>query len=538
MRVVIVGGGAGGASCAARLRRLDDKAEIIILEKTKENSIANCAIPYYIGDVVKDKKDMQAISKDAFLKMFNVDVRLNKEVIEINPKKKTVTTTDEETISYDKLVLSVGLTPMIPEISGLELIPHFPVKTLKDANDIKRFIEKKKPKSVAVLGGGFIGIEMAENLHNLGLKTSIIDAAQQILPPVDVDIVYGLQKHIKEKGINLVLGHGVKEITDGGVVMASGEFVVADMIILSLGMYADIEMVKNAKIETLDNSVLVNEYMQTNFEDIYACGDSVAVLDIVSGNYKRMGLAGPANRQGRLIADCIAGEKYPYKGSQGTGIVKVFDMSVAFCGNNEKQLRDEKIEYDKMIVVGSSHAGYYPNSEQINMKVLYDEDGRILGAQAVGKTGIDKRIDIIASIMRLNGTVEDLRDAELCYAPPYSGAKDIINLMGMAIQNARQNLVRPYFDNSFDGFFVVDVRPKEIYNQGHIPFALNIPFIDLKSRLSEIPKDARILVHCTIGRTSYMASRILLANGFKEVYSYAGGWRQYLWQEQNPLIAA
>lgn len=530
MKIVVVGGGAGGSSFAARMRRLDNQAEITILEKTNETSIASCGLPYFIGDVISERSAMQ-VASPAFLKqLFDIDVRLNTGVAQINPDEKTVTTENAEVIPYDKLVLALGAKPFVPHVEGMDLLPCFSVKMLQDADKIKAFISEKKPQKAVVIGGGFIGVEVAENLRHLGLQTALIEQAGQVLMPLDGDMVAQIHTKMRQNGIRLYLNNGVQKISQEGVVLMSGQVVPADMVIWAIGVRPETQIAGEAGIQVNERGfILTNEYMQTNLPDIYACGDSVSVIDFVSKQQTAIALAGPANRQGRLIADHIAdNHPYPYTGTQGTGIVKVFDLTVAFTGNNEKQLERNNTAYEKMLIMGSSHAGYYPNAEALTLKVLYDnQTGKILGAQCIGKEGVDKRIDVIATIMRLGGTVADLRDAELCYAPPYSGAKDPINLIGMAIENVRQGLVRPYFGLDFENMVVVDVRPPQVYAQEHIAGAINIPAGQIRSRLNELPKDKTIMVHCFKGYTSYVVARILMQNGFKHVLSYAGGWNFY-----------
>lgn len=530
MKIVVVGGGAGGSSFAARMRRLDNQAEITILEKTNETSIASCGLPYFIGDVISERSAMQ-VASPAFLKqLFDIDVRLNTGVVQINPNEKTVITEKAEVIPYDKLVLALGAKPFVPHVEGMDLLPCFSVKMLQDADKIKAFISEKKPQKAVVIGGGFIGVEVAENLRHLGLQTALIEQASQVLMPLDGDMVAQIHTKMRQNGICLYLNNGVQKISQEGVVLVSGEVVPADMVIWAIGVRPETQIAVEAGIQVNERGfILTNEYMQTNLPDIYACGDSVSVIDFVSQQQTAIALAGPANRQGRLIADHIAdNHPYPYTGTQGTGIVKVFDLTAAFTGNNEKQLERNNTAYEKMLIMGSSHAGYYPNAEALTLKVLYDnQTGKIFGAQCVGKEGVDKRIDVIATIMRLGGTVADLRDAELCYAPPYSGAKDPINLIGMAIENVRQGLMKPYFGLDFENMVVVDVRPPQVYAQEHIAGAINIPAGQIRSRLNELPKDKTIMVHCFKGYTSYVVARILMQNGFENVLSYAGGWNFY-----------
>ena len=529
MKIVVVGGGAGGASFAARMRRLDDKCEIIILEKTNETSIASCGLPYFIGGVIEDRDNMQVATPQFLKQLFNIDIKLNTEVVKINPQEKNVVTALGEVYPYDKLVLAMGAKPFVPEIKGLEKIPHFVVKNLADADKIKNFVEVNKPQKAVVVGGGFIGVEVAENLCHLEIKTSLVELSSQVLMPMDGDMVKLVQKEMKQNGLNLYLNDGLKEVEKGKIKLNSSKEIDADMMVLAIGVRPENGLARDAGIElTEKGSIITNEYMQTNVADIYACGDGVAVKDFVSGKLSMVALAGPANRQGRLIADHIAGNNpYPYGGTQGTGIVKVFGLTAAFTGNNERQLKQANVDYDKMIIVANSHAGYYPGAEPLTLKVIYNKEGKILGAQAVGKEGVDKRIDVIATIMRLNGNVADLRDAELCYAPPYSGAKDPVNLIGMAIENVRQGIVRPYFGVEFGNMVVLDVRPEAVYMKEHIDGAINIPAGQIRKRLNELPKDKTIMVHCFRGYTSYVVARILMQNGFDNVLSYAGGWSFY-----------
>lgn len=529
MKIVVVGGGAGGASFAARMRRLDNNAQITILEKSNETSIASCGLPYFIGGVIENRDNMQVASPALMKKLFDIDIHLSTEVVKINPQDKNVVTAEGEVFEYDKLVLSTGAKAFVPPINGLDNLPHFTVKSLADADKIKAFIAEHKPQKAVVIGGGFIGVEVAENLCHLGIKTALAEMAPQVLMPLDEDMAAQIHKEMRSKGIELYLDDGLKEIISDGVILNSNRKIATDMVVLAIGVRPETEVAKAAGIELTERgAVITNEFMQTNYPDIYACGDSVAVKDFVSQQITTVALAGPANRQGRLIADHITqNNPYPYTGTQGTGIVKVFDLTAAFTGNNEKQLQRAGTSYQKMIIVANSHAGYYPDAQAITLKVLYTDEGKILGAQAVGKDGVDKRIDVIATVMRLNGATADLRDAELCYAPPYSGAKDPVNLIGMAIENVRQGLVKPYFGTEFDNMVVLDVRPAAVYAQEHIEGAINIPAAQIRTRLNELPKNKTIMVHCFKGYTSYVVARILMQNGFDNVLSYAGGWTFY-----------
>ncbi len=534
MKVIIVGGGASGCSCAARLRRLDEKAEITILEKTSEISIASCGLPYFVGEIITERSQMQILSKQSFETLFNIDIYLNTEVCKINTSQKTITTGDDKVFCYDKLVLATGAKPILPHIDGLDNIPHFVLKNLNDADKIKEFITRHKPSNIVVVGGGFIGLEIAENLAHLGIKISLIELNCHVLPTVDSDIAAYIHQALKTHNIDLYLSKSVQKTTENSVILSSGEQIQSDCVILALGQKPATSFEIDSELKTNEKgSILTDEFMQTSIKDIYACGDNIVVQDFVSGKLKMTALAGPANRQGRLIASHICKQGYTNLSIQGSGIIKVFDLCIAFTGANESLLKQSHISYQKMIIASNSHAAYYPNASKLTLKVLYAPDGKILGAQAVGKEGVDKRIDIIASIMHMKGTISDLRDAELCYAPPFSSAKDPINLIGMAIENARNHLFEPYFEEPSSDMIILDVRPEKSYKQEHIKGAINIPAAQIRARLQELDKNKTIFVYCFKGYTSYLVSRILILNGFKNVLSYAGGYEHYKIQKQN-----
>ena len=419
MKVVIIGGGAAGASFAARLRRLDEFAEILILEKTDEISISNCGLPYYVSGVIGDRENMLVSSPEKFKSWFRVDVRLNAEVIKINREAKNLQLKNGEVIDYDTLVLTPGASPVIPDFAGMDKTRVFAVRTLDDADRIKGFIKNNGSKKAAVIGGGFIGVEMAENLAEMGLETTLIELSNQILAPVDSEVAQFAQNTMIEHRVNLILSDGVKEFRGNKIILNSNKEVEFDIVIMAIGVRPEISLAKGCGLET-NRGILVNDFMQTSDEQIYAAGDSVEVKDFVSDTNTMIPLAGPANRQGRIIADNICGLNSVYKKSQGTSVIKVFDLTVASVGNNEKQLKQKNIPYWKTYTFGRSHAGYYPESTQIFFKLLFNNEGKILGAQAVGKDGAEKRIDVISSIMRLGGTIQDMLDSELSYAPPYS----------------------------------------------------------------------------------------------------------------------
>ena len=526
MKVVIIGGGAAGASCAARLRRLDEFAEILILEKTDEISIANCGLPYYVSGVIGDRENMLVSSPEKFKSWFRVDVRLNAEVIKINREAKNLQLKNGEVIDYDTLVLTPGASPVIPDFAGMDKTRVFAVRTLDDADRIKGFIKNNGSKKAAVIGGGFIGVEMAENLAEMGLETTLIELSNQILAPVDSEVAQFAQNTMIEHRVNLILSDGVREFRGNKIILNSNKEVEFDIVIMAIGVRPEISLAKDCGLET-NRGILVNDFMQTSDEQIYAAGDSVEVKDFVSDTNTMIPLAGPANRQGRIIADNICGLNSVYKKSQGTSVIKVFDLTVASVGNNEKQLKQKNIPYWKTYTFGRSHAGYYPESTQIFFKLLFNNEGKILGAQAVGKDGAEKRIDVISSIMRLGGTIQDMLDSELSYAPPYSSAKDPVNVLGMSADNILRGLLKPAYFEDLENSYLIDVRPAASYKMKTIPDSVNIPISEIRDRVDEIPADRKVVLFCNTGHTSYIAARILAQRGFSNVYSFMGGIELY-----------
>lgn len=526
MRTVIIGGGACGASTAARIRRLDESAEIIVLEKTGEISIANCGLPYYTSGVINDREKMLVSSPEKFREWFNINVKLNTEVININPDEKFVETADGEKINYNKLVLAQGAKPFVPPIDGIPEEKVFTVRTLFDADNIKSYIKEKGVRKAIVIGGGFIGVEMAENLNEMGLETTLIEQQNQILAPVDYEIAAFLHNEMRDRGVELVLSDGVKKFNDNKVILNSSREIEFDIIIMAIGVRPEITLAKNAGLETA-RGIIVNENLQTSNPDIYAGGDGVEIKDFVTGENTLIPLAGPANRQGRIIADNICGIESAYKNSQGTSVLKVFDLTAASVGNNEKQLKSKNIPYWKTFVFSKDHAGYYPGAVEVLYKLLFSPDGKILGAQGVGLDGVEKRIDVISSIMRNGGKIQELLDSELCYAPPYSSAKDAVNILGMNADNILRGLLKPAYFEDLENSYLIDVRQKEIFEISTIEGAVNIPIAQLRNRINEVPRDKKVILFCNTGYTSYNASRILIQNGFNNVYSLCGGISLY-----------
>lgn len=526
MNVIIIGGGACGASCATRLRRLDENCEITILERTNEVSIANCGLPYYCSDVIADREKILVSNPERFKNMFNIDVQLNCEVVEINRDEKYVLTQNNEKFYYDKLVLAQGANPIRPNLEGIDNKNIFTVRTLADADKIKDYVVQNDVKKAVVVGGGFIGVEMAENFAHLGIDTKLVELSDQILAPVDYEVACFAQNEMRANGVELILSDGVKSFSDNVIELTSGRKISSDIVILSIGVKPEISLAQKAGLE-VNRGIKVNDCMCTSDPDIFAGGDSVEVKSFVTGEDVLIPLAGPANRQGRIIADNIYGINSSYKKSQGTSVLKVFDYTVAAVGYNEKLLKREGIPYWKILTFGNSHAGYYPDATSTFYKLLFNNEGKILGAQAIGQEGVEKRIDVISSVMRNGGNVQDLLDSELCYAPPYSSAKDPVNILGMCADNVLRGFVKPAYYEDIEGSFVVDVRIPASYNTKSIDGAVNIPLAQLRDRTGEIPTDKKVILVCDSGYTSYLASRILIQKGFNNVYSLMAGMKLY-----------
>lgn len=529
MRTIIIGGGACGASAAARLRRLDDNAEILILEKTNEISIANCGLPYYCSNVIDSEEKMHVSSVQKFKKLLNVDIKMGANVTKIDRKEKSVTINGTEILKYDKLVLAPGATPFIPQIEGINNPKIHTVRMLHDAENIKSHIKNTNVKNVVVIGGGFIGVEMAENFAEIsGLKTTLVELSEHILPPVDKEIAAFAQNEMRKHGVNLILKDGVNSFSNTEITLNSGRKMPYDLAVMAIGVKPETSLAQECGLEIgKSGGVKVNKFMQTSDANIYAGGDSVEVEDFVSGKNVLIPLAGPANRQGRIIADNIAGYKSVYKKTIGAAVVKVFGLTVANAGNSEEQLIKSGISYLKTFTFGLSHASYYPNATRTLYKLLFEKNGKILGIQAVGCEGVEKRVDVIATSMRNGLTVTDLVDSELCYAPPYSSAKDPVNILGMHADNILKGFVKPAYIEDVEGSLLIDVRSKSEFERETIDGAINIYVSDLRERYSELPKDKKIILFCNTGFQSYVASRILIQKGFHNVYSLTAGIEIY-----------
>jgi len=543
MKVVIVGGVAGGATAAARLRRLDEQAQIVVFERSGYISYANCGLPYYIGDVITDAEELTLQTPESFYSRFRVDMRVHHEVTAIHPDQKTVSvrnlkTGEEFEERYDKLILSPGARPTQPRLSGAELDQVFTLRTVEDTLRIKNYINENHPRSAVLAGGGFIGLELAENLRELGMDVTIVQSGNQLMNLFDSDMAALLHHEMRKQGVRLALGHTVEgfEERDGGVdVLLKEEAPLhADMVVLAIGVTPDTALAKEAGLALgIKGAIVVNDRMETSVPDIYAAGDAVQVKHFVTGEDALISLAGPANKQGRIIADQICGLDSRYNGSQGSSVIKIFDMTAALTGISERSARAAGLDVDTVILSPMNHAGYYPGGNVMTMKVIFEKGTyRLLGAQIVGYGGVDKRIDVLATALRAGMKATDLKDLDLAYAPPYSSAKDPINMAGFMIDNIASGLLKQWHLEDADhlprdgSVTLLDTRTAGEYRRGHIEGFRNIPVDELRERLDEVERGKPVYVICQSGLRSYIASRILEGSGYT-AYNFAGGFRFY-----------
>lgn len=543
MKVVIVGGVAGGATAAARIRRLKEDAEIIILEKTGYISYANCGLPYYIGGIIEDSNNLTLQTPQSFKKRFNIDVRVNNEVILVNSDEKYVVIknllTDEiYQENYDKLILSPGAKPIMPSSSGVNNNKIFTLKTVEDTFKMKKFIQDEKPKRVTIIGGGFIGMEMLENFLNLGLEVTLIEGSNQLLGQLDLDMASFVHMKLKNLGVKFFLNTVVSkfEDTENGVNVLVNDQIIsqADLVLMTIGVVPETSFIKNTSIKLgMKGSIIVNEKMETSIKDIYAVGDAVEVTNFVTNEKGLILLAGPANKQARIAADNICGLSSRYQGFQGSSILKLFDWTIASTGICEKQAKKLNINYEKVILSPNSNASYYPYGDIMTIKVLYNKNNlHILGAQIIGTKGVDKRIDVFATAMRAQLKATELVNLDLSYAPPYSSAKDPVNMVGYIIENIEHGLVKQFHFEELEqikknhAVILLDTRTPFEYVRGHIEGFINIPVDELRQRIKELSPHKTIYVMCQSGMRSYLACRILSQNGFN-CYNFAGGYRFY-----------
>lgn len=550
MKYIIVGGVAGGASAAARLRRMDEKADILLIERGRYVSYANCGLPYYIGGVINDREKLFVQTVKGFVARFRIDIRTEHEVLSIDKEKKTVeirSLNNDEcyTETYDKLILSPGAEPVRPPIEGINSVGIFTLRNVPDTDAIKHYIHEQKPSQATVIGGGFIGLEMAENLCEQGIQVTVVEMADQVMAPLDFSMASIVHQHLIQKGIQLILNDGVKcfkKNTDGITIsLDSGKEIESHLVILSIGVRPENKLAKDAGLATGERGgIIVNDFLQTSDEDIYAIGDAIEVKNLITGQGAMIPLAGPANKQGRIVADnACMGNKRSYKGSIGTSIAKIFDLTVAAAGANAKLLQRAKIPHVASFTHGSSHAGYYPGAVAMSIKIIFSpENGRLLGAQVIGFEGVDKRIEMLAQIIRQGGTVYDLTEMEHAYAPPFSSAKDPVNMAGFVAENILTNRVQIIHWRALSTLTEktqkIDVRTADEFALGTIPGFVNIPIDDLREHLEELDKQRPIVVTCAVGLRGYLACRILLQHGFKDVRNLSGGYKT--WKEATSPI--
>ncbi|MBE5756506.1 MAG: CoA-disulfide reductase, partial [Clostridiales bacterium] len=542
MKIVIVGGVAGGATAAARIRRLNEHAEIIIFERSGFISYANCGLPYYIGGVIEDKEDLTLQTPESFFHRFRIIAKVNHEVTDIDLKNKTVHVTNLKTgtsftETYDKLILSPGAKPILPDFYT-ENERTFTLRTVEDTLKIRAFVEQKQPKTAVVIGGGFIGLEMAENLAELGIKTTIVQRSNHLLPTVDCDMASFVHANFRYHGVQLLLNVNTNKMSITGdqvlLDLDNGSNISADMVVLAVGVTPENTLAKKIGLELgVKGAIKVNTKMETSISDIYAVGDAVEVRHFITDKDSVISLAGPANKQGRIVADNICGINSEYKGTQGSSVIKLFDMTVATTGINEQQAKTNGIEYEKVILTQNSHAGYYPGATAMTVKLIFEKATyKILGAQIVGYDGVDKRIDVIATSIRAGMKADELKDLDLAYAPPYSSAKDPVNMAGFVVENIKNGIVKQFYYEDIpslrerDDVILLDTRTPFEYMRGHADGFIHIPLDDLRERLGELDKSKKVYVMCQSGLRSYLATRILMQNGF-DSYNFAGGFRLY-----------
>lgn len=543
MKVVIIGGVAGGATAAARIRRLDEQAEIIVFERSGYISYANCGLPYYIGDTITDPEALTLQTPESFFSRFQITMKVRHEVTAIHAERNVVSVKNLETGAefeerYDKLLLSPGAKPSLPPVPGTDIDRLFTLRTVEDTFLIKDYINKKNPRSVILAGGGFISLELAENLRHLGMEVTIIQRPKQLMNPFDEDMASFIHSEMRSHGIRLLLGHTVEgfEETENGVrVLLKEEAPLsADMAVLAIGVSPDTRLAEMAGLKLgIKNSIIVNERMETSVPNIFAVGDAVQVKHFVSGEDSLISLAGPANKQGRIAADNICGKDSRYSGSQGSSIIKVFNMTAAVTGLNEKSAKKAGLSVDKVILSPMSHAGYYPGGKVMTMKVVFEKETyRLLGAQIVGYEGVDKRIDVLATAIRAGMKATDLNELDLAYAPPYSSAKDPVNMAGFMIENIASGQLKQFHledinDLPLDGSVtLLDARTEGEFSRGHVTGFINIPVDQLRENLNKLPKDKPVYVMCQSGLRSYIACCILKGEGY-DAYNFSGGYRFY-----------
>ena len=554
MKVIIVGGVAGGATAAARIRRLDEEAEIVVFERSGFVSYANCGLPYYIGGVITDQRELTLQTPQSFFDRFRIDVRVRHEVTAIHPEKKSVSVTNLETGEqfeehYDKLLLSPGARPTQPPLAGAEGERIFTLRTVEDTLRIRRFVEEKQPRSAVLAGGGFIGLEMAENLREMGVEVTIVQRADQVLPPLDYDMAAQLHTLLRSHGVQLKLGSAVAGFAHSGeqvtTLLEGEEPLHSDMVLLAIGVTPDTALAREAGLQLgQKGAIRVNDRMETSVPDIYAVGDAVEVEHFVTKDRAVVALAGPANRQGRIAADNICGGDSRYSGAQGSSVIKLFELTAASTGINERGAQAAGIDYDKVVLSPENHASYYPGSQTMTIKVLWEKETlRLLGAQIVGRSGVDKRIDVLATAIRCGMKATQLAQLDLAYAPPYSSANDPVNMAGFMIENISGGKLKQFHWQQVEelprdgSVILLDTRTAGEYRRGHAEGFINIPVDELRERLGELEKGKAVYVMCQTGLRSYVACRVLTQHGF-DCYNLSGGYRFYQMVTRERLACA
>ena len=537
MKTIVIGGVAGGAGACARLRRNNENMQIIMLEKGEYISFANCGLPYYIGDVITDKNKLQVQTVDGFAQRFNVEVRNFNEAINVDTALKRVlirnTQTNEEYWeSYDKLVLSPGAKPLVPPMQGVNLPHVFTLRNIPDTYAVKDYINSHQIKNAAVIGGGYIGIEMAENLHELGCQVHVIEANNQLVATMDKEVVSHLHNHMRTKNINLHLSSRLTAIEPDAVVLESGKRILADIVIMSIGVVPDTAFLKTSGIQLSNRGeIIVDEYLQTNITDVYAVGDAITHKAFGAGEFKNIALASPANKQARIVADNVCGKSIKYDGAQGTAILKAFDLVLATTGLNEKTLIRMGVDYKKSYTYSANHATYYPGASTMLIKLIYSPEGQVLGAQIVGADGVDKRMDVLATAVRNNFHVTQLTDLELAYAPPFNSAKDPVNMAGYVAENLLNGRSKFFYIEDIDTIqsndIILDIRTEYEFSNGHLDNAINIPLNELRENLHRLDTNKKIFICCAVGLRGYLAQRILKQHNFQNTYNLSGGFELY-----------
>lgn len=540
MRVAIIGGGVAGISTATKLRRLDENVEIVIFEKSDEFAVSNCALPYYLSGEISDAAELEGTSTAEMKNRYNIDVRLNSEVENINPEDKTLKIINRDTEHYDKLVIAIGAYQLRPDINGVLSEKVFTIRNIASINKIKDFIAYNEVKRIVIVGGGFIGVEMAESFNKLGIKVSIVEASDHVIPALDYDMATAINNQLRERGIRLYLNQQVKSFEEKEVRLSTGSEIKYDMALIATGVGPEVKLPILANLEIGEGGGLkVDEHLRTSNKDIYAAGDTIEVTNLITRKPMLISHAGLAIKEAKVVAENLAGKNSKFYPVVNTSITPVFDYTAGTAGCNEQTLQKNKIDYHKIHVWSSSHASFFPDSAQILFKLLFSKDGKILGVEGVGAHGIDKRIDVISEVIKKGGSTQDLEEAEIAYSPAYSAASDTVNHLGSLAQSVVSGFLKPVYyedirwDEHQEDYMIIDVRGQEQFQQGHIPNAINIPITAIRGNLDSIPHDKKVILYCNRGYAAYNAYCILVNRGFDNIYFLSGGFNLYNEIEQD-----